>query len=235
MKWGGKYGADYVNRLYAMVARHLRRPFHMLCLTDDARGVRPEVGIGPLPALPALNQPKERGWNKLGAFSPEVAELMSETVLFLDLDVVITGPLDPLFEHAGAFPMIRDWYHPASVIGNSSVFRFRPADHPTLFADFCAGADSFVREHRNEQEFLTRYMQLKGALAWWPADWCQSYRVGCLPLWPMRAWATPKLPETARVVVFHGDPKPHEAIEGRSGVFKTWRPAPWVAEHWAAV
>ena len=36
MKWGAKYGPDYVNRLYGMVARHLRRPFRFVCLTDDA-------------------------------------------------------------------------------------------------------------------------------------------------------------------------------------------------------
>ena len=40
MKWGAKYGPDYVNRLYAMVARNLRSieaggPGSMLCITAD--------------------------------------------------------------------------------------------------------------------------------------------------------------------------------------------------------
>ena len=34
MKWGTKYGAEYVNRLYNMVKRHLTLPFKMVCLTD---------------------------------------------------------------------------------------------------------------------------------------------------------------------------------------------------------
>ena len=43
MKWGTKYGPEYVNRLYAMVRRHLTGDFNMVCLTDDAKGIRSEV------------------------------------------------------------------------------------------------------------------------------------------------------------------------------------------------
>ena len=43
MKWGTKYGPEYVNRLYAMVRRHLRGDFHFVCLTDDAKGIRAEA------------------------------------------------------------------------------------------------------------------------------------------------------------------------------------------------
>jgi len=43
MKWGTKYGPEYVNRHYAMVRRHLTGDFNFVCLTDDAQGVRAEV------------------------------------------------------------------------------------------------------------------------------------------------------------------------------------------------
>jgi len=42
MKWGTKYGPEYVNRLYAMVRRHLTGDFNMVCLTDDTKGIRSE-------------------------------------------------------------------------------------------------------------------------------------------------------------------------------------------------
>jgi hypothetical protein len=42
MKWGTKYGPEYVNRLYAMVRRHLTGDFRMVCLTDDPTGIRTE-------------------------------------------------------------------------------------------------------------------------------------------------------------------------------------------------
>jgi len=80
MKWGTKYGPEYVDRLYGMVARNLARPFRFVCLTDDPAGIRAEVTCAPIPKLPPIAQPKERGWLKLASFSPELAGLLDETV-----------------------------------------------------------------------------------------------------------------------------------------------------------
>ncbi len=38
IKWGVKYSADYVNRLYAMTARYTSPPFQLYCFTDNAAG-----------------------------------------------------------------------------------------------------------------------------------------------------------------------------------------------------
>lgn len=98
MKWGTKYGPEYVNRLYAMVRRHLLSGFRFTCLTDDPRGIRSEVECQPIPALDLPEGIPERGWNKLAAFSADLYGLRG-TALFLDLDVVIVGGLDPFFDH----------------------------------------------------------------------------------------------------------------------------------------
>jgi len=233
MKWGAKYGPDYVNRLYAMVARHLARPFRLVCLTDDAAGLRGEVVSAPIPAMPRIAQPKERGWLKIASFSPALTGLLDEVVLFLDLDVAIMGSLDPFFDHPGAVPLIRDWYHPVRLVGNSSVYRYRPAERHAIFEHFSQNADAIVTRIRNEQEYLSEYLQERGELSFWPADWAPSYRVGCLPLWPMRLWQAPKPPPGARIIVFHGEPKPPTAITGKAGLWlQSYRPAPWIAEHW---
>ena len=232
MKWGTKYGPEYVNRLYAMTHRHLAQAFRFVCLTDDAAGVRAEVDTWPIPALPPIPQPKERGWRKIAAFSPEAAGRLGDTVLYLDLDVVIVGSLEPFLDHPGTFPMIRDWYHPFRIVGNSSVFRFRPTERTEVFDHFRGNAGDIVRRFRNEQEFLTDHLRRRGELSFWPPDWAPSYRVGCLPLWPLRAWRTPRPPPNGRVIVFNGAPKPPEAIEGRRGLLQTYCPAPWIADHW---
>jgi hypothetical protein len=232
MKWGTKYGPEYVNRLYAMVARRLARPFRFVCLTDDAAGIRADVACAPIPALPPIAQPKERGWLKLASFSPELAGLLGDEVLYLDLDVVILGSLGPLFEHPGVLPLIRDWYHPVRLVGNSSVYRYRPADQYALFDAFRADADAIVGRVRNEQEFLSEYLEARGELSFWPKAWCQSFRVSCLAPWPLRAWQTPRKPPDCRVLVFHGEPKPPEALVGRPGLGQTFRPAPWIADYW---
>jgi hypothetical protein len=49
MKWGTKYGPEYVNRLYAMVRRHLSGDFRFVCLTDSTEGIRSEVECFPIP------------------------------------------------------------------------------------------------------------------------------------------------------------------------------------------
>ena len=149
-----------------------------------------------------------------------------------DLDVVVMDALDPFFDHPGALPLIRDWYHPLRLVGNSSVYRYRPAEQYALFEAFCADIDAIVTRIRNEQEFLSEYLEQRGELTFWPKAWCPSYRVGCLAPWPARAWLTPRAPPGTRILIFHGAPKPDEAMAGRTGLIQTWRPAPWIAEHW---
>ena len=51
INWGTKYGADYINRLYGMVARHITPPFTLTCFTDSTQGIRSEVIVAPLPEL----------------------------------------------------------------------------------------------------------------------------------------------------------------------------------------
>ena len=67
MKWGNKYGPDYVNKLYNMAKRNLTLPFTFVCFTDDADGLLPEIDARPLPEM-ALPDPQERGWRKLALF-----------------------------------------------------------------------------------------------------------------------------------------------------------------------
>ena len=102
MKWGTKYGPHYVNRLYAMVRRHLSGDFNFVCLTDDPTGVRPEVQCLPIPPLAIELAPGQRdgAWKKLTTFEADLHGLKG-TALFLDLDVVVVGPLDDFFaQHA---------------------------------------------------------------------------------------------------------------------------------------
>ena len=43
------------------------------------------------------------------------------------------------------------------------------------------------------------------------------------------------MPEGARIVVFHGECNPPDALAGRRNrAFRFIRPARWIARHWAA-
>jgi len=231
MKWGTKYGPEYVNHLYGMVQRHLSGPFRFVCLTDDPADVRPQVECMPLPGLD-LAPGVDRGWPKLTALKAGLHGLQG-TVLFLDLDIVIVADIAPFFELAGEFLIIKDWKRPWRVTGNSSVYRFRAGAHADVLQHFVEHQAHVRARHRNEQEYLSHALHRQGKLAYWPSDWCRSFKYHCIPHWPANYGRAPSIPAGARILVFHGEVKPPDALAGRrSGRWRVMRPAPWVADHW---
>ena len=106
MKWGTRYGPEYVNRLQAMVERNLSLPHRFVCMADNFDGLNPKVEALPLPELVLPPGAPDRGWRKLFSFMPKVGDLEGVT-LFLDIDIVIIDKIDPFFEFPGEFCIIR--------------------------------------------------------------------------------------------------------------------------------
>lgn len=232
MKWGTKYGPEYVNRLYAMVARHLRGPFRFVCLTDRSEGIRAEVQCLPIPELKLPAGIPERGWTKLTTFEADLHGLKG-TALFLDLDVVIVDDITPFFEVPGEFLIIHDWKRPWRITGNSSVYRFELGAHADVLAKFRREAEAIRKQVRNEQAYLSDEMHRQGKLKYWDDAWCASYKYHCIPPWPSSYWRDPFIPKGARILIFHGVMNPPDALAGRNnGNWRHARPAPWIAEHW---
>ena len=92
MKWGTKFGAEYVNNLYYMVEKNLTIPHRFVCFTDNAEGLDDGIEARPLPELNDDGLP-EKAWKKLGLFTEKLADLEG-TALFLDLDIVIRENID---------------------------------------------------------------------------------------------------------------------------------------------
>jgi hypothetical protein len=232
MKWGTKYGPEYVDRLYGMVRRHLRGDFRLVCLTDRAEGIRSEVQCLPIPDLALPEGIPERGWKKLTTFAADLHGLKG-TALFLDLDVVIVDDITPFFEQPGEFLIIHDWKRPWRITGNSSVYRFELGAHAQVLERFRAEHESIRARLRNEQAWLSQVLHEQGKLSYWPAAWCASWKYHCIPRFPANYWRAPSIPEGARILIFHGVINPPDAIDGSST--HAWRralPAPWLAQHW---
>jgi hypothetical protein len=228
MKWGDRYGSEYVNRLYAMVARNLTLRHRFICLTDDPGGIRPEVDCRALPEIELADAPPHSGWRKLSCLGVELGD--RGQVLFLDLDLVIVANIDCLFAHPGAFCIIENWTQRGRGIGNSSVFRFQAGAHRPVLQRFCADAAKIIRSWPNEQTYLTRSV---GEVTFWPQGWCRSFKHDCLPARPLRPFRQARIPADARIVVFHGDPKPPDAARGVwPSRIAGFRPVPWIEEHW---
>jgi hypothetical protein len=180
-----------------------------------------------------------RGWRKLRLLAPSEGLFGFEgDWLYLDLDVVVTGPLDEFFTYKPEQPFVvmQNWTQPGSGIGNTSVQRFRVGHEAYLLRHLLEHQDEVFRKFTNSQTYVSRTIK---DLEFWPDAWCVLFKVHCVPGWPARFWKAPTLPATARVVAFPGTPNPHQALRGewpepklRKKLYKFIRPAEWIGEHW---
>ena len=236
MKWGDRYPASYVNCLWSMIERNTTRPTRLVCYTDDAAGIGPEITALPIPQFPLPARVARAPWRKIGLWAPELPGLSGD-VLFLDLDIVITGSLDAFFDYApdATFCVIENWTQIGSGIGNTSCYRFRVGAHPYIYESMCRDPDRVLEAHRNSQTYISRTITEK---RFWPASWCESFKHTLLPRWPLNFFRSARLPTETKVVCFTGKPDPDEARDGRwpapwhKRVYKHVRPTPWIAEHW---
>lgn len=205
-KWGTMYGPEYVNRLRNMVTANLTLPHRFVCFTDDSAGV--EADCLPIQAWwtgkdhDVLHQWRggiSAGYPNLYLFRKDFP--FPGRVLYLDLDVVITGSLDALCQQDGPFWAIHDWW---AHNWNGSVTLFEAGFRPQLWEDF---PPKDMNSLGDGQNWLSRYVPDGQA---WPDEWVRSYKIHCQD----------GVPEDCRVVVFHGQPKP-------SGVADAWVKQYW--------
>jgi hypothetical protein len=185
VKTGDKYGDEYVTNLRDGVARHFGA-HQFVCFTD-----RPVDGVlcKNLPAdLP--------GWfAKLGLFR------LGRPLVYFDLDVVITGSLDPI-RCMDRFTIIKDWWLPGF---NSSVMVLTGKERNIWYR---FSPDMIPRLTLGDQQYITE--ELPGAHTF-PPNWFPSYKAN-------DCREAPSLGAIA--VIFHGNPKPHEL---GGWVNDTWR------------
>ena len=236
MKWGTRYGPEFVNRLFGMVMRNTKRPTRLVCYTDDTTGLHPDVETYPLPPIDLPEDLRWTPWRKISLWQ-ETLEGIEGDCLFLDLDLVITGNLDSFFDYQpGKFCVILNWTQEARGVGNTSAFRFQVGMEPKIFHAVVEDPYGWKKRFRNEQDVITEIID---DVQFWPKSWCVSFKHTLMPPWPLNFLKAPVLPEDARIVVFTGKPDPDEALIGAYPTRAAWkrlykhvRPTPWIADHW---
>ena len=215
MKWGKKFGPEYVNRLYAMARRNITGDFRLVCFTDDSDGLRAEVESRALPQLGCEHPERTIGkWPKVALWGAELGGLRGP-VLFVDLDSVIINNIDDYFSYGSPDDVIlaRNWAKPFSGMGQTSVFRFPVGKNSHILEDFRKSSQAIADKYRFEQHYITS--AVTGGIKFWPESWTRHFRLHCLPIFPLRYFVSAKLPRNAKVVTFPGGPNPSDIILGR--------------------
>ena len=215
LKHGDKYSADYVNKLYYGVTKNLTIPHKFYCLTDNANNINSNVQILELPQIDVTGW-----WYKPYIFSKNIP--LQGTILYIDLDVVITGSLDKLFSyHPLSFCIIRDFnrvLRPSYNKFNSSVMKFPHGQLDKVWQKFFYHYKTLVKKIPGDQDFI--FQEQKNEAIFFPNEWIMSWK------WEIRKnrkfapgglRGSRKLatiedvrpPEECCIAVFHGDPNPH--------------------------
>ena len=214
VRFGTKYGREYVERLRNMAARHIKVPYEFVCLTDD---------INPIEGVRSIVQPlagyHRLWWHKVHMFDAGLP--LSGRILYFDLDIIICADVEKLIQGSGnKFLGIRDFnrkFHPGWNILNSSVMSWLHGQHSYIFEDFKRDP-LHAQKLLGDQDWIWRVAKQK--ITFWPDDVIQSYK------WEIRERGdlmvdrgkrkfktvsnSTNIDENCCIVVFHGDPKPED-------------------------
>jgi hypothetical protein len=227
LKHGTKYSSEYVNKLYNMIKRNCTLDYKFACLTDDPMDLNPDIQILNLPkGLPGW-------WNKPYMFSKDLP--IKGTILYLDLDVVISSNVDKLLTwQPNHWCIVKDYtraMRPGYKKYNSSVVKFKTGELDFVWETYKKDPVKYQKLFFGDQDYLYDITYKTKAAMLYPDSWTQSWK------WEVRATKDFK-PGGIRgqrefkdiesvvprieccVCVFHGDPNPEHCHD------------PWVIENW---
>lgn len=221
--WGTTFGPEYVNRLFAGVARHYDGPFTPICITDQPAGIDPHIQIVPLPAEFAW---LPRCCRRIWQYSRARVETFGSRMLVLDLDTVFTGNVTSLFSRSEPLVLLRmeyaEVYSPAMVLMDTGILH----GFYEVFADNPEALRQATGErHASDLAMLNYFLSGLTVPVWTRADGIVTYfgkgYERFVPTWGIGP-RTDRLPSDARVVILGSVDMP--GLEAH--------PPPWFAEHW---
>jgi hypothetical protein len=193
--WGpGPYDAEYVNKLFNMVDRHLSVPHKNICFTNIPEGIREGIEIRPL-----HNEWMKGNLKKAIQFDP--ANNFEGRVLSFDLDNIIIGSLDMFVEYEDEF-IIQEAIHPkrkGMCAGN--FMGFQGGYGKDIWEEINKNYNKYEKETNGSERFL--YDRLIKRMKFWPKNYIVSYKTEVEP-GKVSNW------RDVRIVWYHGKGKPHE-------------------------
>ncbi len=194
LRGGGEYTPDHVRALYQGVRQwwpRALRPLRFVALTDTPIE---QTGVEERP----LRNTYRGWWAKMDLFAAAQDDLGD--ILYFDLDTMIVGDLEQIVAARGLI-LLRDFYY--SEKAQSGMMHLPAKVRPEAMAAFMEGAMS---QYHGDGEFLDALWRHR-AKRWQDALVGQvvSYKVH------VRQRRGQTVPPNARVVCFHGRPRPWDS------------------------
>lgn len=186
-----------------MVRRNYQEPHRFICVTDAPEGIDSRVEIVPLwNDFASVPSPLGKGYpscyRRLKMFSKEIAAIFGERFVSLDLDCVITSDVAPLWDRADDFVIWGDTNRTTPY--NGSMILMTAGARKQVWEDFnpktSPAAAKALGYLGSDQAWIGARL---GAMEhkWTAKDGVYSYRNEIAP-------KQGKLPENARIAIFHG-------------------------------
>jgi hypothetical protein len=213
--WGEKYSVDYVERLRNGIRRNLKQPYHFIVITDRERSI-PGVRCLLIPEVDLYLTRMKGCFARLRLFDQNFLQAhgIDGKVVSVDLDLIVVGELDPLFDREDDFSILQGINASNPCPYNGSIWMLKAGTRPDVWKDFSLAAYHHYKvpyyAFPDDQGWL--YYKFPKAGYYGPENGVYAYR--------KPKWLDP-LPKDARIVAFPGYRDPSMFVH-----------LSWVKEHW---
>ena len=203
--WGERYSGHYVDRLRNGVARHLKQEHRFFVCRPPAE----DRYLTQIPGCLARLRTFDPAWQARNGIKP------GDRIVCLDLDLVVTGGLDEIFNCTDYFAILQGVHTANPCPYNGSVWMLRAGYRPDVWSHFTVENAAAVPFYLFPEDQAWFAAKMPGAGALGPAQGVYAYGK---PGWPKGN----ALPAGARIVAFpgHRDPAHFAHLD-------------WVRKHWA--
>lgn len=217
---GNAYGPEYVLNLWKSAKNHSTKNFNFYVFTDNIEQHPQNLGWNFI-KLPDYSNIENflPWWHKLEVFNHSHRIIGNN--LYMDLDVVMVGNIDELWDwQSSKFRICQDFNRAFSKNisqSNSSVMAWKNSNIDWLYKYFSLNMQHVVDNYRGDQDLISS--KLSDDLTWWPREWTMSWK------WEIKKGGLTKprgdylsnqlyiIPESTKIIVCHGSPNPHEIPE----------------------
>lgn len=257
IKWGSKYSAEEVNKLYRSVKKNTSYDIDFYCFTENSQDLLKDIIIKALPELKMDPKYNRLMYRKEAALCDDnLGGLNGQRVFFFDIDSLIVGNLNEFFAYPQEkqFYIINDWRHrrgsKKNTVGQASCYSWVVGTLGYIKKYFEEHSQEVVEKYGTaSQEYLSaKVIEKNSHLNFWPDSWFKSFRFHCIPNYVMRWIVAPKMPtnKDLKMIAFHGVTGIQDALEGvwsrdiespkyprgYKKLYKHIKPTLWIKDYW---